>query len=336
MFDFLRSSLEEVRLKTGDQSHELDCLANLLPWPEVAISGYMTLSYTINLDLSLVEFLRDELGQWWKDPMHSFVGGLSSLPWQFVEKQKSWHKEEIDLAKSVRFGVTASKIKYTSDHVTIKCFNEDSLEKVEFKADCLICTLPLHIIRQLSFDPPLPTKYYDAIAQVNYAPATKIMIQSKTRFWENEGIQGGFSKTNMPIGQVHYPTNVNFETPSSERGILMCYTWKSEALLFGSQPKQNAVREAVDEIADIHPEIKDNFETGTIQAWYSDPASQGAYALLTPSQYQNVLGLMMHPYQCIYFGGEALSYSNGWIQGAIEAGLRTSYQFYKTNEDLFN
>ena len=44
-----------------------------------------------------------------------------------------------------------------------------------------------------------------------------------------------------------------------------------------------------------------------------------------------MLNLMMHPYQCIYYGGEALSYTKGWIQGAIEAA---AYQFYKTNDFL--
>ena len=28
-----------------------------------------------------------------------------------------------------------------------------------------------------------------------------------------------------------------------------------------------------------HPEMKDNFEVGAVQAWYSDPTSQGAFAI---------------------------------------------------------
>ena len=51
-------------------------------------------------------------------------------------------------------------------------------------------------------------------------------------FLAYKGIQGGFTKTNMPIGQLHYPSNPEFKIPNDERGILMFYTWKSEALLF--------------------------------------------------------------------------------------------------------
>ena len=51
-------------------------------------------------------------------------------------------------------------------------------------------------------------------------------------FLAYKGIQGGFTKTNMTIGQLHYASNPEFKIPNDERGILMCYTWKSEALLF--------------------------------------------------------------------------------------------------------
>ena len=34
----------------------------------------------------------------------------------------------------------------------------------------------------------------------------------------------------------------------------------------------------------------------------------------------------------IFFGGEAISFANGWIQGAIASGLRAAWQFFKYNE----
>ena len=32
------------------------------------------------------------------------------------------------------------------------------------------------------------------------------MLQCSERFWEEGGIRGGFSKINIPIGQLNYPT----------------------------------------------------------------------------------------------------------------------------------
>ena len=105
-----------------------------------------------------------------------------------------------------------------------------------------------------------------AIEDIFTGAATKILIQTKTRFWEDEGIKGGVSKTNLPIGQLHYPSNRDGDHPG-EKGILLVYTWKlSEAVLFGSLDPQTAVHEAVEQIPTIHPQIKEQFETGAVCA----------------------------------------------------------------------
>ncbi|PFX24602.1 L-amino-acid oxidase [Stylophora pistillata] len=129
--------------------------------------------------------------------------------------------------------------------------------------------------------------FYKAMEDIFTGPATKLFIQIKTRFWEKDGIKGGFSKTNLPIGQLHYPGSVTGEHPG-EKGILLVYTWKTEALLFGSLDATTALHEAVEQIATIHTEIKEQVETGDVCAWYNQPTAQGAYALLKPTQYQNV------------------------------------------------
>ena len=43
--------------------------------------------------------------------------------------------------------------------------------------------------------------------------------------------------------------------------------------------------EAVEQIGEIHPEIKKEFEVGAVQAWYDDPSAQGAFCFLKPKQY---------------------------------------------------
>ena len=70
-----------------------------------------------------------------------------------------------------------------------------------------------------------------------------------------------------------------------------------------------------------------------VQSWHNDPSAQRAFCLLNSEQYVAVIVLMMFPYQSIYFCGEALSYTNGWIE-ALESGLRAAYQLFVHNETL--
>ena len=42
---------------------------------------------------------------------------------------------------------------------------------------------------------------------------------------------------------------------------------------------------------------------------------------------------MMYPVLNMFFAGDGISFANGWIQGALESGLRAAYQFYSGNEE---
>lgn len=317
-------------------------LTDLLPWPEEAIKAFSIFNYTEQLDQCLVQYLRDELGEWWSDEMHHINGGMHRLTEKFLNN--STHS----LEGLITYNYTVSEIEYAPNSVKVKGFNSKSGRPMpDITGNAVIVTVPLHAVRQIYFTVPtdtpnaekFPNEFYQAVEDIWYGPSTKIMIQSRTKFWANTGteednIYGGFSKTNLPIGQFHYPT---IEDPTEEGikespGILLCYMWKAEALLFGSLEPQLAIRKAVGEIAQIHPEINDQFEAGAIHAWYNDPAAQGAYALLKPQQFQSVQYLMMNPFQNLFFAGEGISHCTGWIQGALESGLRAAYQFYSRNE----
>ena len=340
---YLRSTAEDVRSKL-DLQHQVDIdfetLEKLIPWPEAAITAYSIYNYTEQLDQSLVQYLRDELGEWWSADMHHIDGGMYKLPEKFTQQNVHGWNQDVHLQENITFNVTVNEIKYTSREdekkVVVKGYYSTSGQPFEMEGDEVIVTTPLHIIRQIKFvhtvgTPEFPSEFYKALEDIWYGPSTKIMIQTKTRFWEQANIQGGFSKTNLPIGQLHYPTAV--DEPRSEKGILLVYTWKAEALQFGSLHPQIAVREAVRQIATIHPEVEDEFEVGAVEAWYNEPSAQGAYVLLKPYQYRNVRDLMHYPWQNIYFAGEGISFAAGWIQGALESGLRAAYQFYSRNEE---
>ena len=208
-------------------------------------------------------------------------------------------------------------------------------EQPYIKGDRVIIALPINIIRGIKFSPPLPPKHYQVFENLNTISGAKIMIQCRRRFWQKHGIPGGCSTTNMPIGRMFYPTNPGLKVSKNERGILVCYAWKSEALIFGShRSDEDAIAEAVKQIAEIHPEIKKEFEVGAIQSWYNDPAAQGCSTFLQPEETTLMREIMESPHEPIYIAGEGISFSNGWIQGALESGLRAAYQLYVHNESI--
>ncbi len=354
---FLRSTLDGIKTQlkpdkkmTKEYYDILNELDNYLPWPEMAITAYSVFNYFPFLDVSLVTQVQEKMGNWWSEKMHSLEGGLSALPKAFANA---------GVEPLITYNRTVMKVEYTEAQVgqdksvKISGVVTSSGQPFSITARSIILTVPLHVLRGITIvnsDPkgkPFPLDFQQAIQNISYSPSTKIMLQYKQQFWnadEENGITGGFSKTNMPIGQLHYPTEVEVshlkgggwipKVTKDQPGILMVYTWQAEALLWGALTEDQAISLAISQIDEIHADIdtKALFQVGRRQAWASDPTTLGAFALLHPKEYISVLYLMQNSWRNVYFAGEAISFANGWIQGALESGLRAAYQLFRDDQ----
>ncbi|WAR21970.1 YOBN-like protein [Mya arenaria] len=313
----------------------------LLPWPEVAITAYKVTSYSPMLDSSLVNGLRETLGGWWGNDLQTPVDGMDALPKAFLRNKNGYHGD-INLSRKIFFNMKAEKIEVSENgrgrRTTVFARNVTTGQQYKFEGDAVFVTVPLHILRNIEMPKFLTPQLSDAITDMNYAASTKIMLQSRERFWEKQGIIGGFSKTNMTIGQLHYPgyeadqedkDDKDDHVREDKRGILMVYTWGTDALILGSQTHQEAIQTAVNQISKIHPEfIDDNqFEVAMVQAWENDPSAQGAFVSLKPHEYLDDMKTIFKSSPPVYFAGEAISWANGWIQGAIFSALLQAYRF---------
>ncbi|XP_028414053.1 L-amino-acid oxidase-like [Dendronephthya gigantea] len=350
---FLESNVNVItaKLRTEDQDLlDLDMLRNLLPWSNDAIRGFTVFSYTPQLDQSLAQHLRDDLGNWWSHDMHTLVGGMHSLPEAFFSQNRTTPLVSDDLS----YNQQVHKIEYhyndepTKDYVKVTCYaTGNELEEPAYTARAVILTTQVNILRQITFEPIKPAqedrealrKNLQAIEDMFTGPSTKIILQTKTRFWEDEkyGIHGGFSKTNLPIGQIHYVKPDPDYLASTQQGIILIYTWKNEALIFGSLTKEQAKKEAIEQVGEIHPEITEEgaVEKCIVHAWYNQPSYQGAYSLLKPTQFNNVRYLW-EPMGNVHFAGENISLTACWIQGALESGFKSAYQVYLRHMKFIN
>jgi len=158
-----------------------------------------------------------------------------------------------------------------------------------------------------------------------------VLLQLKERFWEKKGIIGGFSKSTDTLGQLHYPTRPDNPNPR-ERGVLISYTWNRNALVFGSEKDHHAlaIRHAVEQVQRLHPDsdVDALFEGAEIQSWYHEPLACGAFVLYDAYS-RGLLKKLAKSYKnIVFFSGEGISVTHGWIQGALESGLLAAYILY--------
>src|SRR5207237_482166 len=123
------------------------------------------------------------------------VGGMDMIARAFT-------REVVDL---IRFNAKVTAIRQDAGGVTVAY--EDSADPgkpLTATADWCLCTIPLSILSQIEMSVGAPMQ--NAINAVPYAPALKVGLQFKRRFWEqDDGIYGGISFTDLPIRQIGYP-----------------------------------------------------------------------------------------------------------------------------------
>jgi monoamine oxidase len=108
------------------------------------------------------------------------------------------------------------------------------------RADWCVCTIPLSILSQIPMNVDGPMA--KAIAAVPYCTGLKVGLQFKRRFWEeDEQIYGGITYTDLPIGQISYPSSRFF---AAGKGVLLgAYIWDMiNSMDFSSMTPANAWR----------------------------------------------------------------------------------------------
>lgn len=185
-------------------------------------------------------------------------------------------------------------------------------------AGYVVCATPFSTLRSVEFSPPLTAAKRAAIARLPYHSVTRIYLQSRARYWMNEGLSG-FAETDHPM-EVWDSTYGQ----QGGRGILMSFIQGPKARELGRSSRAEQLRFGLKAIEDVYPGIRKNYERGFVKVWDRDPWARGAVAYLLPGQ---VLSLEPHtarPEGRIHFAGEHASSLRGWMQGAFESGRRAA------------
>jgi monoamine oxidase len=279
---------------------------------EGAIEYYAVMNFLeADMHNACIEVIREELGGAYVD-MQEIAGGMDRLPNAFYAA----------LADCIHLGAEVYAVAQDEDSVTVHYKTEAG--RFAATGDYAVCAIPFSVLRSVETLTPFSRGKQKAIRQLNYAASTKILFQVRHRFWEAEdGIFGGGTVTDLPIRRINYPT----PDPDIERGVLLAsYTWSQDALQWGAMDEETRLEEALDDVAQIHPRIREEFEVGTSHAWYGDRWARGAFALFEPGQQSRLHDDIVRPEGRIYFAGEHCSLYHAWIQGALESGIRGARQ----------
>ena len=287
-------------------------------WSEAAIEAFGLLEFQEALmNSAFLELLREEVTRCYVD-LVEIAGGMDRLPAAFLP----------DLWPRIRFG--ARMIALDQDERSATVHYQTPAGRFKETGDRVLVTVPFAVLRHVETFKPFSPAKQRAIRQLHYDASSKILLQCRRRFWEeDDGIQGGGTVTDLPIRALYYPDHGQ----ETGRGVLLAsYTWSEDAQRWGSLAPADRVTQALENVAVIHPQVAQEFEVGTSYMWHHDEFAGGAFALFDPGQQTRLYEAIVAPEGRIHFAGEHASLAHAWIQGAIESGLRAALEITRPGD----
>jgi len=228
-------------------------------------------------------------------------------------------------------------------------------ELAEREWDEVIVTIPFTSFRTVHVWPEFSQRKRQAIRELHYDAATKVLLEFRERFWETQNdIYGGGSNTDLINRYMYYPS----ERMGSEGGgvMLVSYAWADDARKWDPMCHYDRFCYALENVAITHAihdedasyeerliaqqKIKDLcvFEPAKYAdnqdkivgaasvSWMANPYAFGEAAIYYPGQLELFhKSIISSEWDGIaHFAGEHASLKHAWIEGAIESALNAA------------
>ncbi len=220
------------------------------------------------------------------------------------------------LGTRINYGAELVAIEQNAESVAVRF--RRSGDAFTINADRVICAIPFTMLRQVDIRPLMSAGKRRAIEQLSYHSATRIYLQTKTRFWENQGLSG-FADVDLPM-EIW---DMTFGQ-QGKRGSSMAFLMGAASRRLAARPESEILSFGIREMDRVFPGMKQNFDGGMVKVWDNDPWVRGAVGYLKPGEVGSLDPFIRRPEGRIHFAGEHSSSLRGWIQGALESALRVT------------
>ena len=222
-----------------------------------------------------------------------------------------------DALPDVRLNAPVTSIHALPDEVAITYKQADSYQTLH--SAFAILAVPLTTARSIEFNPPLPSAHQKMVNEISYGAVTKVLIEYRKRFWEEQGWNGRLT-TDAPIVLTWHATS-HIE---NEHGIITAYTGGGPAAKLAALSDAERTRVAVSEIEKLFPNSAKLIENTATIAWPNEPYTRASYAALAPGEVTAHWKTLFEPAGRLFFAGEHATPIQGFMEGAVESGQRVA------------
>eukprot|EP01114_Cavostelium_apophysatum_P003778 TRINITY_DN13904_c0_g1_i1.p1 TRINITY_DN13904_c0_g1~~TRINITY_DN13904_c0_g1_i1.p1 ORF type:complete len:665 (+),score=170.53 TRINITY_DN13904_c0_g1_i1:71-2065(+) len=333
-YDWLTSKYDKYSLRTF--------FTEVAGWSEDCVRLYDWGEPHVVLGNGFIESWKDAFlssnSQGEEAKMRQLPDGMQQFAEAFIRTAADHGTEEFPIVseEDIHYGALVTEAKFDAKAKKKRCNIKWSSVAGSFAmdADYVIFAVPFPALKNLKITPAFGTQKRNAISTLRYVEVTKVLLQFKTRWWEEtldkmkQGTSGGLV-TDLPIRYLMFPPKSSHQNKNTKRGVIMAsYTFGQDATSMGAL-EDKAIQKSIDNLKEIFGDkvIDENVEVGAHQVWPAAALAGGsAFAYFGPGEksrlWESIISSDWDGYAS--FAGEHASWSHGWIQGAFESGLRVA------------
>lgn len=274
-------------------------------------------------EYSFIDVLFDIIGTAFSEDLtfYEITGGNELLPRELFQQLKD----------NLIFNQKVNRIYQKENGVTVTARDSVTGNYHAFDGDYTIVTVPYSVFQFIDVYPYQSVSYkkWKVIRELNYISSVKVGLEFKSKFWKKSGI--GNIITDFPTRFIYNPSHDNGEEGPGV--MLASYSWGNNAMLWSSLDERGRIREALSGMYKIYGEqVYTEYLQGATFSWSQNQFSAGCFTLFAPNQASDFDEAIYLPEGRIHFAGEHTSSFHGWVEGAIESGVRAAYEVHNRTD----
>merc|ERR1719309_1243800 len=202
----------------------------------------------------------------------------------------------------IKLNTAVRQVRYTASGVEVTTSNARiNTNPVTYKADCVLCTLPLGVLKQsissatsspiVNFNPPLPDWKKDAITRLGYGNLNKVVLCFDRIFWDNNSnLFGHVGSTTASRGELFLFWNL-YKAP-----VLLALVAGEAAAIMENVSDDVIVGRCIAVLKGIFgtTNVPTPKET-VVTRWRADPWSRGSYSYVSTGSSGNDYDILAAP-----------------------------------------
>jgi monoamine oxidase len=297
--------------------------------------GFGTGGWDSDYPNSMLEILRvvvtncDDNQRW-------IVGGVEQVPrglWKCTpDKMVHWPKGTS--LEKLHAGATRPAVvkiaRSPSGHLAIT----DRWGRTKFFDACLVTCHSWLLTTYMQVEERIfSPKLWMALDRTRFMQSAKTFIMVDRPFWKDKDPRTGRDLMSMTLTDRLTRGTYLFDNGDDKPGVIcLSYSWMSDAMKMLPLPVDKRVRLALDALKRIYPTL--DLESHIIGdpitvSWESDPNFLGAFKGALPGHYRYNHRMYCHFMQGdmppdekgIFMAGDGVSWTPGWVEGAVQTGL---------------